>query len=164
MNHKIMMIVLLIPIVSCAVGDAPGRDARIKELLNLKMKIENKAVKLSSRICKENKKLTAYTENMYKLYKIPTDESDKKASIPESFEAVVFHLSYLFDGGGDVEPFIEKAFQKEKGTDVKLMCLRLIIQQLVVDRMTNQYRVLTEKLTTVNKELRALREICSNLS
>ena len=165
MQYKIILTILLLPVVSHAIETATGKDAQITELINTKLVIEDEAVKLASRMSKANKKLDSYTKDMLKLYRPPLDENDKKALIPERFKKVVFGLAALFDAGrsADVDYFIDKAFHKEAGTDVRLMCLKLIIQQLAVDRMTRQYRYLTEKLIATNKELGILQGISDKL-
>jgi len=118
-------------------------------ILDIKHKKEVETAHTSLRIYKERTETNAYKDVLLKYWE-PADKDHKQ----ESLKRFIFDLCDALHVGEDMKPILDKApLDREGNNDVGLLVSRLVIQEIVIDRMTGQFEELMHELKSINKTL-----------
>lgn len=172
MQYKIgAMILLLLPIISLDADnknsepikgfengniqkDVRVKEARINSLIRAKIDVESEAVKLDCHIFKLQSKQVKRSDVMFTIYGATRYDDE---SLRKEFNIFVEKLEYIFSKGEDIKPLIDSIPAHSKSThDLYYMYVKLVVRNLYIRRMEDQYLDLVEKLRIINKELHEL--------
>ncbi len=157
MQYKMILAILLLPSVSYGNQAKVGSVASsIESLKQEKDIMEHRAVLLGAKIIEEQDKLMTYKERVYGvLWQNYRDNENKETVTREQFNKFVLRLCGMFAQGEDIKPLTEKVPFFPEGADVPLhlMFTGLVVQQLFVKSLMDQYAKETEELRLLNKKL-----------
>lgn len=156
MQYKIMLAILLLPIANYGIEAKVGSVVSSVEKLECEKYIKERcAVQLGAKIIEEQDKLTVYRERVFTLLCDGRDNRNKEIMSRERFNSFVLQLCSVFAQGEDINPLVEKAPFYRANTEVPmhLILKGLVVQQLFVKSLLDQYDQDVEDLRLLNKNL-----------
>lgn len=147
---------LLLPIVTYGNEQVNGKNAAFIE--NLKQEkdwSETLVVGLGAKIIEEQNKLVAYREGVFALLCENDRNNKNRAQNREQFNSFVSQLCDMFSRGEDIKPSVEKSlfYRTDTEAPVHLIFTGLVVQQLFVKGLIDQYSQGVEKLRLINRDL-----------
>jgi hypothetical protein len=156
MQYKMILAILLLPVVSFGNQAKVGSVASsIESLKREKDIMECRAAQLGAKIIEEQDKLMAYRERVFTLLCDGRDNRNKEIMSRERFNSFVLQLCGVFAQGENINPLVEKAPFYRANTEVPmhLILKGLVVQQLFVKSLLDQYDQDVEDLRLLNKNL-----------